>query len=366
MKETIRIQTPARICLFGDHQDYLELPVIACAIDRYIILSAEENDTSEFKILMPDINSERIISISETFEVLEVLEKEDYFASVLKVLRRYNCIPNKGYTITIKSKIPINAGVSSSSAVVIAWLHFLLKAFGCSKEITPELVAKIAYEAEVIEHNSPGGKMDQFTIALGDIIYIDTSKEFSVEKIGTQMEGLILGESGIPKETIGLLGDLRGKAQEAIFSIQKCHPEFQLEQISEKEIDNYINLVPEHLKDIFIAAVKNHIITQLALKELNKDRLDYFEIGRLMNEHHTLLKDNLKITVPKIDAMIDAAIDAGAYGAKIVGSGGGGSIVALAPLSKEKEIVTAIKNARAKDAYQVNVTQGSKITSNAY
>ena len=69
--------------------------------------------------------------------------------------------------------------------------------------------------------------------------------------------------------------------------------------------------------------------------------------------------------MPKIDAMIDAALNSGAYGAKIIGSGGGGSIVALAPPSKELEIAESIKNAGAKDAYHVNVTHGSQIIMNA-
>lgn len=359
--KNIRIQTPARICLFGDHQDYLELPVIACAIDRYIILSAEENDSNKFHIKMPDINSERIIGISETFETLE---KEDYLASALKVLRRYDCIPNKGFTITLKSEIPINAGVSSSSAVVISWIHFLLAAYGSSKEITSELIAKIAYEAEVLEHNSPGGKMDQFTIALGNVIFIETCGEFSVRDVGTQMKGLILGESGIPKETIGLLDDLRGKANKTIRYVQKQFPKFMLEETSENEIDAYLPTVPKDLQAIFVAAIKNHIITQTALLEFNKKTLDYVEIGRLMNDHHKLLKNNLKITVPKIDAMIAAALEAGAYGAKIIGSGGGGSIVALSPPSKEVDIANVIKNAGGKDAYPVNVSQGSQVILN--
>ena len=35
-----------------------------------------------------------------------------------------------------------------------------------------------------------------------------------------------------------------------------------------------------------------------------------------MNQHHQVLKNNLKITIPKIDAMIDAALNAGAYGSE--------------------------------------------------
>ena len=34
---------PARICLYGDHQDYLNLPIIAIAINRYIKVEAKSN-----------------------------------------------------------------------------------------------------------------------------------------------------------------------------------------------------------------------------------------------------------------------------------------------------------------------------------
>ena len=56
---------PGRTCLFGDHQDYLGLPIIACAIDRYIRLTAIENGLILFHIKMPDIKKQRIINIEE-------------------------------------------------------------------------------------------------------------------------------------------------------------------------------------------------------------------------------------------------------------------------------------------------------------
>ena len=192
--------------------------MIACAIGRSVFLSSELNTTSNFHFRMPDINQERIIPISETFETLD---QGDHLASTLRVARRYGCVPDRGYDIKITSDLPINAGVSSSSAVVVAWTHFLLTAFGCDEKVTPELIARIAYEAEVVEHNSPGGNMDQYTVAVGDVLFIETGSQFSFQKIGRQIEGLVLGVSGIPKQTIGLLGDLRGKAQSAISEIKE-------------------------------------------------------------------------------------------------------------------------------------------------
>ncbi len=81
-----------------------------------------------------------------------------------------------------------------------------------------------------------------------------------------------------------------------------------------------------------------------------------------MNRHHNYLKNCLKITVPKINDMINAALNAGALGAKIVGSGGGGSIAVLSPKNKEVQIIKAILSAGAKDAYAVSVNRGASIS----
>ena len=96
-------------------------------------------------------------------------------------------------------------------------------------------------------------------------------------------------------------------------------------------------------------------------KEFKKTKLDLKKIGELMNGHHAVLRDLLKITVPRIDDMIDAALEAGAYGAKIVGSGGGGSIVAIAEPENEEQVIKAIKAAGAKEAYSVSVDPGARI-----
>ena len=358
MNKTSTIVAPGRICLFGDHQDYLGLPVIACAINRQIKLTAEVNEYEEFHISLPDIDSERKFSIQENFETLE---PGDFFASGLRRVKKYGCFPYTGYTISIQGNIPINAGVSSSSAIVVAWVHFLLKTFGSNQHITNEFIAQLAYEAEVIEHNSPGGMMDQYTISLGNIVFLNTAKDFSYKTIGTRMEGLILAESGVPKKTLGLLANLRGKAQDAIAQVEQHLPDFQLEKVTPDKADDYSTYISEELRPYFYAAIQNHTITQKALVELGKETLDYKSIGELMSAHQEVLKDILKITVPLIDKMITAALETGAYGAKIIGSGGGGSIVALAPIDKKEAIIKAIKENGAIDAYEVSVEQGTHV-----
>jgi len=84
-----------------------------------------------------------------------------------------------------------------------------------------------------------------------------------------------------------------------------------------------------------------------------------------MNEHHHILKSYLKITTPLIDNMIDAANGARALGSKIVGSGGGGCIVAVADDHDKEQIIEAILSAGAKDAFAVNISGGASVKINS-
>jgi len=355
---TFTSRAPGRICLFGDHQDYLELPIIACAIDRYIQVSGTPNDTPRFKIKLPDLGTEKTITFHNTFTPFE---KGDHLKAALNVVRRYGCQTDKGYNITIQGNVPINAGLSSSSAMTVAWIQWLLHTFGCHQEIVSEFIGRLAYEAEVIEQESPGGKMDQYTSAIGHIIHLETDDRSTIQKLGTSLDGLVIGESGIPKNTVGLLGDLKENALQALQLIKEYDKQFDLAKADLSSYKTHKDRLPEVLQPYFYAAIQNHLITQQALIALSEKKLNYQYIGSLMNAHHQVLRDTLCITVPRIDAMINAALSAGAYGAKIVGSGGGGSIVALSPLDKSIMVCEAIKKAGAPAAYPAQVSKGAHI-----
>ncbi len=350
---------PGRTCLFGDHQDYLGLPIIACAINKHITLKAEKNNANTFEINLPDINQKRTIGI---YDIFGTLKKEDFFQSSLQVLKRYNCIPNHGYNIHITGTIPINSGTSSSTALVVAWVQFLIKAFGDETLLTPEKISQIAFEAEVLEFNAPGGKMDQYSIGLGNIIYLETGDRFSYEVLKAPLTGLIMADSGVPKETLGLLNRLKTNAGKAIEEVKKRHLDFDMHSAKIEDLEKYLKYLSTDLQPYFEAALGNFNVTKKALTAFKKEKLDLIEIGDLMNQHHHYLKNLLKITVPKIDAMINAAIHAGALGAKIVGSGGGGSIAVLSPKHKEKEISKAILKAGAKSIYLAKVDEGARVS----
>jgi galactokinase/mevalonate kinase-like predicted kinase len=121
----IKISTPGRICLFGEHQDYLGLPVIAAAISRRVDMSGEHRADKQIIIHLPDIGSELLIEISATRIPYE--NKRDYFRSGYNVLIDKGLTFSKGLECTVRGNIPINSGTSSSSALLVTWIHFLSK-----------------------------------------------------------------------------------------------------------------------------------------------------------------------------------------------------------------------------------------------
>ena len=351
---------PGRVCLFGDHQDYIELPVIACAIDRMMEIVATENEKDHFEIYMPDLDQKRNIPLQPD---LSEIERGDFLKIALKVLRKRQVIPTKGYRLKVSSKIPINAGLSSSSALTIAWIKFLIAAFS-EKSFTAKEIALLAYETEVIEQGSSGGKMDQFTIALGNTIFLNTHTD-EVQNLNDIGLNLVVGVSGLSKDTFGTLSHLKSNAWKAINQVKKKLPDFDIAISKVKDLNENMEWIEKDLKPYFYAAVCNHDITQKALKSFNQEKINAIVIGQLMNEHHHILKSYLKITPPLMDKMIDAANGAGAQGSKIVGSGGGGCIVAIAEDHNKEQIIDAILATGVKDAFAVNITGGASVKINS-
>ena len=77
-----------------------------------------------------------------------------------------------------------------------------------------------------------------------------------------------------------------------------------------------------------------HVVTEnqrvLAMAALLR-RGEVADGGRLLNESHASLRDDFEISWPEADVTVDAAVAAGALGARMMGGGFGGSVLALVP-----------------------------------
>lgn len=352
MLSKLSIKAPGRICLFGDHQDYLGLPVIAATIDRYVYIEASPIDSPFLQIDLLDFSRQQTIALNET---IDHLAPRDYFRSALRVLEREGIVINKGYRIKIWGDIPIQAGVSSSSALVVAWIRLLLKITAPERHFSNEQIARWSYATEVLEFNEPGGLMDQYTIALGGLLFIDTQTG-DYQRLNSAWEKIIVVDSGIEKNTLSMLSQIKNRALKSLTMVKEKYPLFLLKQATEKEYHLTAKEVPKGLLPYWYAAIHNHLITQQALEEFLEVNTDLLRISELMNAHQNILQNDLKNTPHAMVEMMQCALQNGGSGAKIVGSGGGGCFVVLTTHTQEVHLIKTLKKAGVKDAFSVNIT----------
>jgi galactokinase len=69
---------------------------------------------------------------------------------------------------------------------------------------------------------------------------------------------------------------------------------------------------------------------------------DVAGIGPLLDASHASLRDDFEVSWPQADAAVRAAGQAGALGARMVGGGFGGSIIALVPVSRDRPVREAV------------------------
>ena len=348
----MEVSTPGRICLFGEHQDYLGLPVIAMAISLRASLVGERRTDNQIIIHLPDIGKTEIFSLNDTtYQGLR-----DYFKSGVNVCKQEGLIFSNGFECEIRSDIPIQAGASSSSAIVVSWINFLSHMSDNNIVLSKEKIGELAYKAEVIEFSGPGGMMDQYITAIGNMIYIESEPEVSITLLDSRLSGFVLGDSGEQKDTLNILKYCKNRRFEIIKKIRNQDPSFNLHSYNHR-LESLI--LSESEMNLFEGTIKNRdFLLQAKLELLKKDKDDE-RIGILLNQHHAVLRDYLGVSTPKIEDMINAASEAGSLGNKINGSGGGGCMFAYAP-GRQEEVADAIKSVGG-EAYLINIDEGTKI-----
>ena len=349
----MEISTPGRICLFGEHQDYLGLPVIPMAISLRTRLIGKNRSDRKFIINKPDLNEEESFSLDE----LDYTKPRDYFKSGLKICINEGLTFSTGFDCEITSQIPVQAGCGSSSAIMVSWIHFLSQMADERADWDQEKIGELAYKAEVQEFSEPGGMMDQYSSAIGNLIYLESEPKISIESMKPNLGTFVLGDSCEPKDTMEILQRCRDSRSAIFEKIKLQNPNFSLHEIKLEEISQY-NLNTDEAT-LLSGTIQNRDLLRQALPELKNAEPDHKKIGILLSEHHSISREVLKVSTPKIETMLDASINAGALGGKINGSAGGGCMFAYAPDNPEK-VANAIKKAGGK-AYTIHSEVGTRI-----
>ncbi len=353
---TVRTSAPGRICLFGEHQDYLALPVIPCAISLRIRVEGVARKDNLVRVDLPDIGSEEFFTIAPR---INYTKKRDYLRSAVNVLQRKGAVFSHGFDCRIQGSIPINSGTSSSSALTVAWIRFLLEMTDSYPYPGERMVANFAHEAEVLEFREPGGMMDHYATSVGGVSYIDFDPVISLTPLPDHLSSFVLGDSLQPKATTSILSRVKNRVVGVVEKLGKHYSDFSLRFLVPGELKRFERVLNDEEMALLRGTVVNHHITRQARLLMQEEVLDHQRIGELLTRHQTILRDVLGISTTKIDTMLEAAIAAGAYGGKINGSGGGGCMFAYAPENPET-VAEAVEKAGG-NAYIVRPSKGTEL-----
>ncbi|WP_455463085.1 GHMP family kinase ATP-binding protein [Candidatus Hodarchaeum mangrovi] len=330
MDKIIKISSPGRICLFGEHQDYIGLPVIPLAINMRLKLSGSFK-SNENKILNISSNQIAFMELLNRNSMMKLTGSPyDYIKAVLLFFKEKltELLPSH---INIDSDIPISSGLSSSAALLVSTVYLVGNIISkCN--LTNLEIAETAYNCE---HDILGiscGRMDQYASAIGGAFHMTSESNPKIIKLNFPKEVyFVIGNSGINRQADIPLKMTQKLVFRGLKQFKNVNPiNLQFDDLRKVQLPNKIEKV---LKGVI--KVKENTIN--ALEELTTTNTDLEKIGLLINEQHKFLSEYYKVSHPKIDKMCNASISVGALGAKMTGAGFGGSMFALTD-SKDKAI----------------------------
>jgi galactokinase len=234
--QTISSIAPCRVCLFGEHQDYLGFPVIAASIPMFVEIqgvllssSTDDDDSSpssrqriiELTVPMISDDTPQVYDLDNLPDARQVLllegknPKPDFALAALQECQRvegWQILPPGRLlrlTSTVTNDLPMQAGCSTSSAFVVAFLRILAYLSGQTQLLNddPTALAQLAFRVEVTHFGAPGGTMDHIACSVGGILRIGPDM-WRYEHLLTNRSSssyapavLLLADSGEPKDT---------------------------------------------------------------------------------------------------------------------------------------------------------------------
>ncbi|MFW9852245.1 MAG: galactokinase family protein [Candidatus Thorarchaeota archaeon] len=351
---------PARVCLYGEHQDYLELRVIPAAINLRVNVSSFEGKKNMISVFSRELNQTVKIPIKLQKMSSKTLDFRSYIESGILALKKIN--PNieiPSLDVRIQSDIPIASGLSSSAALLVAWIKHLC---GVSEiEIKKEELAELAYHAEHNLLGIPCGRMDQYSSSIGGIISLTCTEPPEFRMLPKPNFQLVVVDSQTPKLTSQIHGSKVKEIKDVIISFE-TETGIPLRESSISILEKYIKRFNKKEKKVLTGIISIKQDTEEAEQEMLKSNPDINILGDLLTSQQISLRENLDVSLPILDRIIDTAIINGALGGKLTGAGLGGSVVILTE-EENDSIIDSLKTNFKLPIWSVEIDDGATFIS---
>ena len=309
----MKAHAPGRVNLIGDHTDYTGGLVLPMAIDRGTTIEGSATERLEVYLRSDDEPSAAVVplDVADPASVEPLWAR--YIAGVVSVLR-----PRTGFVGTVRSTLPLGAGLSSSSSLTVA------TALALGFDGSPVELALACQRAEQTSSGVPGGVMDQLVAAAGragHAILIDCS---TLDMTPVALPGgvdVVVVHSGVRRALVSsAYAERRAQCEAAEHALGRLMREATLDDA-------------DQLTDPLLRRRTRHVVSENQRVRIFADALragDMTTAGKAMYASHASLRDNFDVSTPELDALVERLRRTpGVWGARLTGAGFGGCVVAL-------------------------------------
>jgi len=345
MSQKIKVVSPGRVNLLGEHVDKNEGKVLPAAIDRAINLSAETRTDSILKINALDLGESVEIDLSRLDTKLDSagspLRSWAHYPAGVAWSLQSGGFETRGATVEFTSNIPMGAGLSSSAAVEVAFAVLWQAMSGWSLDRLT--LAQYCQKAEVEYAGVNCGLMDQFACANGvegHAVLLDTrSLEFKSVPLPKDT-AIVIADSTVRRSLqTSAYNDRVADCNAAVAAAQKRNP--AVHSLRDVSVADMEALKAQLTDGVYRHA--RHVVGEIervdqAIRCLETG--DSKTFGKIMFETHASLRDLYEVSCPELDALVEIASGfSGCIGARLTGAGFGGCTVNLVKRAEAEAFV---------------------------
>jgi galactokinase len=317
----IRAFGPGRVNLIGEHTDYNDGLCLPFAIAAGVTVEASDGPAGTIEARALDLGE------ADTFALDDPGPSEGWRAFVRGTAAELQRAGHelRGATLDIRGDVPRGSGLSSSAALEVALALALLAHSGRPEPDRREL-ARLCSRVENDWVGAETGLLDQLAALCGregHAIRLDM-RTLAVDPVALDLGGfrLVTVDSGVEHSHAGSgYNDRRRECREACAALG-------IASLRDARAEDATDL-PEPLDRRVRHVVEENARVDAAVAALRAGDLE--ALGRLLDASHASLRDNYEVSVPEVEATIERLAVAGAAGARIMGGGFGGAVLALFP-----------------------------------
>ena len=343
-------RAPGRFNLIGEHTDYNDGYVLPFALPQRTVVAAAPLPERRWTV-WSEQSGERISFDPAALHPGGVADWGAYVAGVVWALAEAGFeVP--GARLAVASDVPLGAGLSSSAALESAVLTALADLGGLDVPVDDR--PALAQRAENRYAGIPCGIMDQsasIRCREGHALFLDC-RSLDVEQIPFDLAAaglaILVVDSRAPHQHVtGEYSARRAACEQAAGRLGVA----ALRDVPAEGLDAALG----RLDDPVVRRRVRHVVTenQRVLETVELLRAGRVpEIGPLLTASHASMRDDFEITVPEVDTAVEAALAAGAYGARMTGGGFGGCVLALVDADAADAVAGAVSVAYADAGYR--------------